>query len=65
MTSTVDLVRDLGGQALDLELAGHEVEDSALGLDPDRHPHDLDVDLDLDLLVEGHLVEVGVQQAVP
>src|SRR6185436_6942921 len=57
-----DPLRDVGGQTLDLQLAGDEVEDAALGLDPDRRAVDLDGDVELQRLVEGDLVEVGMEQ---
>ncbi len=59
----LDLLRNVHGQTLDLQLAGDEIHDPALGLDPHRHAPQLHVDLDRQDLVEGHFVEVGVQEA--
>ena len=60
----VDVLGNVGRQALHLDLAGHEIQQAALlldarrlALDDDRHRHD-------DGLVHRELVEVGVQQLV-
>jgi hypothetical protein len=47
-----DLLGDVGRQALDLELARHEVDDASLQLDADRGALELDVHLDGEQLVE-------------
>ena len=64
VTSTRDVLRNVGRQALDHDLAMHEVDDAALGLDAlglagqvHRHGHAQD-------LVHRDAIEVGVQQLV-
>ena len=54
---------DVGREALDLDLAVHEVEQAALLLDARRLAAQHDRHGDGDRLVHRHAVEVGVQQA--
>jgi hypothetical protein len=59
-----DVLRNLGRQHLDLDLAVHEVDDASLLLDPLRLSLQHDGDGDGDGLVHRDLVEVGVEQLV-
>ena len=58
-----ELVRDLGRQALDLDLAGDEVEHAALVLDAVGHADDLDLDPHRHPLDQVDALEVDVQDA--
>ena len=57
-------LRDVGRETLDLDLAGHEVDEPAFGLDPDGLAEELERDRDPDGFVHGDLDEVGVEQLV-
>ena len=60
----VDVLRDVGRQTLDFDLAAHEVDDAALLLDALRLALDEDGDGDGQQLVHRDGVEVGVEQLV-
>ena len=64
MTSTVNRSGIWAGRHSTVELAGHEVDEPALGLDAVGLAHELDRDLDPDGLVHGDLDQVGVQELV-
>ena len=60
----LDVLRNVGRQALDLDLAADELEDAALLLDALRLALDDDRNGDLEHAVHRDAVEVGVQQLV-
>ena len=52
------------GQALDHDLAVHEVHDGALGLDALGFARQMDRHRELEQLVHRHAIEIGVEQLV-
>jgi hypothetical protein len=61
----VDVLRDLHGEGLDMELARHVREDSTCVLDTDRLTDEVHDNRRLDRLVEPHLTEVDVRDGAP
>ena len=60
----IDVVGDVGGQALDFDFAEHLVQDASGSLDSHRNAHQLDTDADLESFVHGDPLEVDVDQLV-
>src|ERR1035437_1809786 len=60
----IDVAGDVDGEALDFDLAQHQIEDAASSLDAHRHTEGLDSNADAQSLVEGNPLQVDVNQLV-